>query len=145
MAHYERNGGMGRGDIGALLERALQQAGGHVGPAFCREGFGARGSVLVSIGGHSHRKGPGERGGREAEKGHKSPGAHTQAGKGEPGQQRCSQRGREIGRGETCRFLEAGPTSSCCVFPQPNKVLHTAAKVIQNSEQLRERLNIRDS
>lgn len=58
---------MGRGDIRDLLERALQQAVENVGPAFWREGFGARDSVLISIRGHSHRKGPGRRGKRSRE------------------------------------------------------------------------------
>lgn len=141
MAHYERNGGVGRGDIGALLERALQQAGGHVGPA-----FGARGSVLVSIGGHSHRKGPGEGGGgeRSGERAQVPRGSHSGRERGTWAAKVQSERKGNRPRGDVS-FLEAGPTSSCCVFPQPNKVLHTAAKVIQNSEQLRERLNIRDS
>lgn len=84
---YERNGGMGRGYIGALLKTALQQAGGQMGLAFCREGFRARGSVLVSIRGHSHRK--------SQKKGTSPQGVTLRQGQEEPGLQRCSRRGRE--------------------------------------------------
>lgn len=120
-----------------MLERALQPAGGHAGPAFCREGLGARGSVLVTIRSQSHRKGPG-RGERSRERAQVPRGSHSGRGKRNLGSKGAVQEeGKQAGGGAL--FLEAGPASSCSMFPQPHRVLHTAAKGIKGMSYVRDR------